>query len=70
MDDSEFRQMQDHVSVSSPIVRGGLGQCCHVCVIHLGTVRTLLVLSYGSATELGFECGLDAVPNLLTYTEP
>ena len=30
-----------------------------VCVIHLETVRTLLALSYGSATNLGFECGFE-----------
>jgi len=46
----------------SPIVRGGLGQLCGVCVIHLGstwTVRTLLALGYGSATKPGFEWGFE-----------
>ena len=54
-------------ATSSPIVRGGLGQFCHVCVVHsksTRTVRTLLAVSYGSATNRGFE------PFPIAYTVP
>jgi hypothetical protein len=51
-----------YVPTSSPPLRDDLGRLCHVCVVHpesTRTVRTLLVLSYGSATNLGFEWGFD-----------
>ena len=64
------------IATSSTQMRGGLGQCCHVCVIHLETVRTvrtLLALSYGSATTLGFEWRFEgSSPSSLplSYTAP
>ena len=52
------------------------GRLCRVCVVHLETVRTiltLLALSYGSATNSGFEWRFeDSSPSLdpLGYTGP
>ncbi len=46
------------IATGSTIVRGGLGPLCGVCAVHsetVRTVRTLLALSYGSATNLGIE---------------
>ena len=56
------------IETSSPIVNGSLGQLCHVCVVHpesTRTVRTLLALSYGSTTNLGFEWRFEGSESML-----